>query len=91
MNELPKLEIFIRWDDDITKHIKGQQAIALETYKSQIAFYEKYKDNIELFYYEFDEYKSFIDEWAIKYPNNKLYIEDLFKDWLFNKLFKLEE
>ena len=52
---------------------------------------DSYKDNIELFYYEFDEYKSFIDEWAIKYPNNKLYIEDLFKDWLFNKLFKLEE
>jgi hypothetical protein len=82
MNELPKLEmttdyeIKINYDDNID----SIKYIDFKSYKSQIAFYEKYKDNPSLIMIDFP------NTWKDYCKNNKE-----FRDWLFNKLFKLEE
>jgi len=83
MSELPKLKIcFHTKGIASTCDIICDYCIKSENYKSQIAFYEKYKDNFLIFKLDYPEvYKDYYDNYAWK--SNVQY-----RDWLFNKLFK---
>lgn len=104
MNELPKLKkiLFdtkeyelISRNNKKHKFRKFEFVITEDSYKQQLALWDKYKNNANLFRKHFPQYDKEIKEkldrlekiYAFKGVVRAEFIP-WFKDWLFNKLFK---